>query len=108
MTYQVKFTFQAIEQITNTIAYIAQFLLEPQVASKWSAFLKQEIAKLGFIPYRYPLVDEEPWHTKELRKMTVKNFFVYYTIQEEEQVVWITAVLYSRRDQTAALQELPL
>lgn len=30
------------------------------------------------MPSRYHLTEEEPWHTKGIRKMHVKNFPVYY------------------------------
>ena len=39
--------------------------------------------------------------------MPVKNFLVYYLVDEEKKVVWITAVIYGRRDQIAALFDMP-
>lgn len=40
--------------------------------------------------------------------MIVKNFFVYYLIDEAKEQVAVTAVVYGRRDQIAALLEMPL
>ena len=67
-----------------------------------------EIEKLDFMPSKYPLTEEESWHTKGIRKMPVKNFIVYYLVSEEEKTVWVTAVIYGRRDQIAALLDMSL
>ena len=99
----MKLTAQAIGQIEETVQYISRTLLEPEIAQKWVDTLQREIEKLDSIPSRYPLTEEEPWHTKGIHKMPIKNFLVYYLIDEEKQTVWITAVIYGRRDQLAAL-----
>ncbi len=73
----------------------------------WADTLQREIEKLDSMPARYPLTEEEPWRTKGIRKMSVRNFLVYYLIDEEAKTVWVTAVLYGGRDQITALPELP-
>lgn len=106
MTYQVKLTSQAIGQIEGTVRYIAKILAEPETALKWADALQNEIAGLNFMPSRYPLTEEEPWRTKGIRKMVVKNFLLYYSVDEENMTVWVIAVIYGRRDQVAALSEM--
>ncbi len=108
MRYEVKLTAQAIGQIEETVQYISKILLEPETARKWADALQCEIGKLDSVPSRYPLTEEEPWHTKGIRKMPVKNFLVYYLIDEEKKTVWIMAVIYGRRDQIAALLDMLL
>ena len=70
--------------------------------------VEREIRSLKQHPARYPLTPEEPWHTYGVRKMIVKNFFVYYLIEEDKRQVAVTAVIYGRRDQIAALREMTL
>ncbi len=108
MWYEVKLTTQAIEQIQEIVRYISHILLVPETARKWADTLQSEIAKLDFMPTRYPLTEEEPWHTKGIHKMTFKNFLVYYLIDEKKEVVWVTAVVYGRRDQIIALVDMSL
>lgn len=103
MEYQVSLTPKAIEQIGQISSYIKYTLQEPQTANRWTDFLQKEIAELHFMPSRYPLTEEEPWHSNGIRKMPVKNFLVYYFVEEEKQTVSVTAVVYGRRDQLAAL-----
>ena len=106
MEYRVTLTPQAIEQIHQTALYIAQTLQEPQTAKHWTDLLYKEIAGLNFMPSRYPLTDEEPWRTNGIHKMPVKNFLVYYLIDEENKSVSVTAVIYGRRDQLTALTNM--
>lgn len=108
MEYEVRLTPQAVEQIQQTVTYISHSLQEPVVARRWSDHLEKEIRSLKQHPVRYPLTPEEPWHSHGIRKMIVKNFFVYYLIDEAKEQVAVTAVVYGRRDQTAALLEMPL
>ena len=108
MRYKVKLTTQAIGQIEETVRYISKILLDPETAQKWADAMQREIEKLDFMPSKYPLTEEEPWHTKGIRKMPVKNFIVYYLVSEEEKTVWVTAVIYGRRDQIAALLDMSL
>lgn len=106
MTYEVKLTPQAIGQIEETVQYISKILLAPETARKWADALQHEIGKLDSMPSRYPLTEEEPQHTKGIRKMSVKNFLVYYLVDENQKIVWVTAVIYGRRDQISALIDM--
>ena len=108
MRYEVKLTVQAIGQIEEAVQYISKILLEPEIARKWADTLQSEIKKMDSMPSRYPLTEEEPWHTKEIRRMPVKNFLVYYLVDDEKKAVWVTAVIYGRRDQISALRDIPL
>lgn len=60
------------------------------------------------MPTRYPLTEEEPWHTKGIHKMPFKNCLVYYLIDDDKEVVWVTAVIYGCRNQIVALKDMSL
>ena len=107
MQYSVKITPSAIGQIQETVAYISKVLLSPQTAIAWSNYLQKEIASLDNMPAKFPLVDIEPWKTNGIHKMDVKNFIVYYLIDESKKTVWVTAVIYGKRDQISSLKNMP-
>ncbi|HRU99787.1 MAG TPA: type II toxin-antitoxin system RelE/ParE family toxin [Ruminococcus sp.] len=108
MQYEVKMTPSATEGIGDIISYISKVLLVPDTASKWADYLQKEIAGLNIMPARHVLVEMEPWRGRGIRKMPVKNFIVYYFIDEKSKTVWITAVVYAKRDQLSALKNMPL
>lgn len=107
MTYKVKLTNNALGQLKDTIGYISKVLLEPEIARCWSDRIKKEILSLKSMPLRYPLVDEQPWRSEGIHKMVVENFIIYYWVNEETATVWITAVVYGRRDQISVLRNMP-
>lgn len=108
MEYTVKMTSHATQQIWEAVSYISKSLREPEIAKRWTAYLQKEISSLDTMPARNPLTSQEPWHSKGIHKMAVKNFIVYYLIQEDDKIVWVTAVVYGRRDQISALLNMSL
>ena len=107
MDYKVKLTDHAVAQLQEAVIYISKVLQASTVAKHWAARIKKELASLSTMPARYPLTEEEPWHTEGIHKMSVENFLVYYWIDEEKKIVWITAIIYARRDQLRVLREMP-
>lgn len=107
MDYKVKLTDHAVAQLQEAVIYISKVLQASTVAKHWAARVKKELASLSTMPARYPLTEEEPWHTEGVHKMSVENFLVYYWINEEKKIVWITAIVYARRDQLRVLREMP-
>ena len=106
--YKIKITKQAYAQMEVIGRYIAFELLSPETAGKLLTLLKKEIASLSFMPERYSFTEEEPWYSKGIRKMPVKNYLVYYIIKEESKEVRITAVLHARQDQQKELLNMDL
>ena len=67
-----------------------------------------EIAKLKMMPQRIPLTPEEPWHSVGIRRMLVKNYNIYFWIDDEKSIVQITDVIYGRRNQPKQLMDMPM
>lgn len=107
MKYEVKLTETATQQLGDALFYISKVLLEPKIARDFSERIKKEIISLENMPFRHPLVHEEPWKTEGIRKMVVGNFLVYYWVDGADSVVWVTAVVYGRRDQLSVLRKMP-
>ena len=103
--YEVKITPQAKEQMLEIFAYISKALKEPVIAERLLNKLQESILSLDTMPKRISLIDEEPWKSHGIRKMPVKNFIVYFWINEELKQVHIIAVIYGRRDQLEQLKQ---
>lgn len=96
--YEVRVTRQALEQMKEIVHYISNDLMAPNAADNLLDKIKAEITKLSSFPKKYALIDEEPWRTEGIRKIVVKNFLIYYWVDDENNRVQVTAVIYSRRD----------
>lgn len=50
------------------------------------------------LPQRCPFVEDERLSQMGYRKLIVKNYFVFFSIDEKNKVVNIERILYVRRD----------
>ena len=91
--------------IRNIVMYIAIELAAPQAALNLQRIIEKEIRSLSYMPDRIRLVDEQPWRAAGIRRTRVKNYFIYFFIDENRMTVYINAVIYSGRDQTQQLRE---
>ena len=104
--YKVKITPQASVQMLEIFNYISSTLNEPVTAERLIDDLQNSILSLGTMPKRVALVDEEPWRSYGVHKMPVKNFLVYFWVNDELKEVHIIAVIYGRRDQLEQLGKI--
>lgn len=102
--YDVKITKFAEAQLREIVRYIAFDLQAPETALKMLNTLDAEIASLDQMPNRIPLTEEEPWHSEGVHKMPVKNYLVYFWVDEEAAKVQVIGVVYARRDQRRQLE----
>ena len=101
--YRIIITPDAIEDLTELKDYIADVLLAPDTALKYIQTIRREIGSLERMSARHKCVDFEPWHSRSVRKIIVKNFYVYYRIDDPAGTVYVLNVIYARRDQLKAL-----
>ena len=106
--FYVRITAQAQEHLAAIRDYIANELLAPDAAKNMLLLLGKEMSSLARMPLRVKLVDEEPWRSEGVRMKAVKNYLIYFWVNEAEQTVQVFAVIYARRDQINALAGLEL
>jgi len=108
MEYTVKITEHARGQMREIFRYIAFTLQAPDTALRLLDTLEREIASLSRFPGRVALTEEEPWHSAGIHKLPVKNYIVYFWIDEAARKVQVTAIVYGRRDQARQLMEMEM
>jgi len=58
---------------------------------------------LAFMPQRCPFVQDDILREKGYRWLFVRNYTVFFVIDEDNDVVDIRAIMYSAREYTALL-----
>lgn len=104
--YKIKLTKQAKEHLTLIREYIATELKAPGIAKKMLELLKSEMDSLETMPHRIKYIDEKPWQDLGFRKIRVKNYYIYFWIDDSKKEVQIIAVIYVKRDQSKQLEKL--
>ena len=98
-TYSVYLTDAALEEIRDIAHYIATRYDAPQTARNVIESLQDGIMQLAESPTKRRLIDEEPWRAAGVRKLRVKEYYVYYYVREDILQVDIIGVAYIHRDQ---------
>ena len=104
--YTVKITEQAIEHLRLIREYIVNELQQPNTAKNLLTQLKEQMMSLSLMPHRVNCIEEKPWGELGFRKIRVKNYYIYFWINEEKKHVQIIAVIYVRMDQEKQLSKL--
>ena len=60
--------------------------------------LEKAMAGLSDMPQRCPLVADERLSQMGYRKLPVKNYIMFFSIDEKNNVVDVERILYGRRD----------
>lgn len=106
--YEVKITRHAEASMREIAQYIAFDLLAPDAAVNLLMTFQQEIDKLDHTPHRVLLTPEEPWHSEGVHRLPVRNFYVYFWVDEDRKKVQVIDVIYMKRDQLRQLMAMPL
>ena len=101
--YHVEITKEALQDMEDIYNYIARELCSPEIAMRQYDRIAKEILKLNIFPQRYRIINSEQEKEKELRRLIVDNYSVFYTIYEKKVIV--TNVLYSASDLENRLKE---
>lgn len=105
-TYEVRITSIALEQINKIREYILYELCSPIAAKKLLEYFYKGINSLSVFAERHKVVEEYPWGDKGVRKLIVKNYFVYYIVDTDNKIVQVLGVIYSKQDQENILLEI--
>ena len=103
MIYRVRLADQAKQDLHDIYEYVAFTLLEPGVARNLQNRIVSGLNSLREMPCRFPVYQEEPWKSRELRRINIGNYSGFYLVSEK--TVLVVRILYGGRDITTILNE---
>ena len=96
--YQLKFLPLARQDMTAISRYISHELHNPTAAEKLAVKMIEAAESLTDFPYKNAIHQPVKPLKKEFRKQKVKNYFIFYWVDEKEKTITIARVIYARRD----------
>ena len=96
--YKIVIEQTAENDLLGILSYISDTLHEPSIAMKIYGLIKKEILNLNRMPFRFEVVNEEPYRSMGVRRIPVENYTVFYIVDENEKTVHIFRILYNRRE----------
>ena len=96
--YKIVIEQTAENDLVGILSYISDTLHEPSIAMKIYGLIKKEILTLNRMPFRFEVVNEEPYRSMGVRRIPVENYTAFYIVDENEKTVHIFRIIYNRRE----------
>ncbi|MHB1255413.1 MAG: type II toxin-antitoxin system RelE/ParE family toxin [Dethiobacteraceae bacterium] len=96
--YRVDISGPAENDLRDIVRYISAQLSAPMTAIKMMDTLNEAMAGLALMQQKCTFVTDERLAMIGYRKLPVKNYIVFLTINEKSKVVDVERILYARRD----------
>ena len=96
MGFRVLITPQAEEDIAAVCRYTAVELCNPPAAAALADALYDAVESLAEMPFRHPVWRNEPWKTRGIRSLGVKNYRIFYLADRAARRVLVLRVFYNR------------
>ena len=85
--------------------YISENLEAPKAADNLIEEAMKIMDYIGETPYARPLVQERSLASLGIRSIKIKNYVLYFTVDEEKNTVNALRFLYNKRDWITILKE---
>jgi len=68
--------------------------------------IRKKISTLDIFSKRYPLVSQQIFKSRNIRKMVIKNFYVYYLVNDMRLIVYVINIIYCKQNQKYAFEKM--
>ena len=96
--YKLEYLPAARKDMLEIVRYISRKLHNPAAAERLAAELVHTAESLLPFPYAAPSYRPIRPLEHEYRKIPVRNFLIFYWIDEEKKLVTVARVVYAKRD----------
>ena len=96
--YIVKISETAEQDLENIISYLRYNLSGDIIADKYKLLFKQELKDLENIAGSMPILDENLTGYKNIKKINVRNYIVFYIVDEENSEALILRIGHAFMD----------
>ena len=100
MTYKIDQSTSSIQDFFGILDYLTENLFSPTAARRFSNKLETCYNHLINNPLIYPICRDETLAAKGFRLAPVMRYIVFYTVDEEKEIVRIHRILHGRMDYT--------
>lgn len=103
--YKVEFLPVAKQDLTEIALYIKDELKNPSAAYNTVEKIVEAAQKLETFPYSNSVFTPIRPLKKEHRKILIKNYMLFYTVDEKEKLITVSRIIYARRNLSSQIAE---
>lgn len=105
MIYFKEFSKAAIQDIRKTSHYLKDTLKNRAAAERLITSAEAKVNELIIFPCQHPIVSDPLLALYKIRYAQIKNYLMFYTVNEDTKTVYIVRFLYSRSDWQGILKK---
>ena len=95
--YKIVIEETAENDLVGILSYISDTLHEPGIAMKIYGSIKKEVLTLNKMPFRYAVVNEEPYRSMGVRRIPVEKYTAFYIVDENDIKAKLAMFLFKRK-----------
>ena len=96
--YVVEVSKTAEQDLENIISYLRYDLAGDIIADKYKMLFKQKVSDLENLAGSMPILDESLTGHKNIRKLNVRNYILFYVIDEEKSKAIVVRIGHAFMD----------
>lgn len=96
--YIVQLSETANQDLNNIISYLRYTLSGDIIADKYKILFKQALIDLEDVAGSMPILSEELTGHKDIRKINVRNYIIFYIIDEEKSKAFVVRIGHAFMD----------
>lgn len=93
-TYLIEYSSEALKKLEH----LSLSSFTSKSAHKALVSIRKNIKSLESFPFGYPIIDQEPWKSMELRKMVIGKYKVIYKVNQLYKKVEIYNIVSEREN----------
>jgi len=106
--YNLSFSKIIDGDIDSCYNYIKDKLDAPMAAENLMKELYEKLNQIKENPYSRPLVHDKLLASLGIRSIKVKNYLLFYSVEEENNNINIITFMYNKRDWVNIVKNIPL
>ena len=96
--YIVELSETANQDLNNIISYLRYTLSGDIIADKYKILFKQALIDLEDVAESMPILNEELTGHKDIRKINVRNYIIFYIVDEEKSKAFVVRIGHAFMD----------
>ena len=96
--YIIEISETAEQDLENIISYLRHNLAGDIIADKYKILFKQELKDLENVAGSMPILSEDLTGHKNIRKINVRNYIIFYIIDEENDKAFVVRIGHAFMD----------
>lgn len=104
--YSYRFTHHAVMDLEDDITYLSEDLKNIKAATDFQNRFEQSICRIRTFPNSGIRVFNEYLKRKNVRKIRVKPYMIYYSVDDKNRLIIILRIIYEKRDIDDMIQKM--